>query len=935
LITLAEVESIEGAPGDFQVLVRQHPRYVDMDKCIACGQCAAKCPKKVDDEYNAGLNKRKAIYVPYSQAVPLKYAIDPRYCIFLEKGRCGVCEKVCPSGAINFKDTEKTRTLAVGSVVLAPGFRSFDPKGLKIYSYGETPNVVTSLEFERILSATGPFGGHLVKPSSGKARTEPKKIAWIQCVGSREINRCDHGYCSSVCCMYAVKQAVMARDHSSGDLECAIFYMDMRTQGKDFDRYMENAKRNGVRFVRARVHSVAPPQHGEDLSLRYARQDGTIEEEAFDVVVLSTGLEISPEVVALAEKLGVPLNADHFVEGDSFDPVATGKPGVFACGAFTGPKDIPHSVMEASAAAAAATESLAVARHSQTHTLVLPKEIDVSGQPPRIGVFVCNCGINIGGVVRVPEVAEYARTLPNVTYVEENLFTCSQDTQDKMAEVIGREKLNRVVVAACTPRTHEPLFQATLASAGLNRYLFEMANIRNQDSWVHANDPDAATRKAKDLVAMAVAKAALLTPLTQTELPMSRNALVVGGGIAGLTAARALARQGFPVHLVEKSDVLGGHGRRLRATWRGEPVGERLAALIAELEADPLVRIYTNAKVAEVEGFVGNFKTVVTADRQSHAIDHGVAILATGAKEYKPREYLYGQHPAVVTQTELDDLIGSGDPRLAGATDVVFIQCVGSRNAERPYCSKVCCTHALRNALAIKAASPDTNIYVLYRDMRTYGLREEIFREARAKGVLFFQYDPEAPPVAEASGDRVRVTFRDHILNRPVTVDADLLALAAAVVSDAENGLAQFFKVPVDGAGWLLEAHQKLRPVDFATDGVFLCGLAHYPKPIDESVSQALAAAARAATFLARDTILVGGVVSWIDPARCTGCAGCVQVCPYNAIAMSEITGMAEVNPALCKGCGACAATCPSEAPILMGFNNRQLYAQIHSALAA
>jgi heterodisulfide reductase subunit A2 len=929
------VESIEGAPGDFRVQVRQHPRYVDMDKCIACGQCAAKCPKKVEDEYNAGLNQRKAIYVPYSQAVPLKYAIDPRYCIYLQKGRCGTCAKVCPSGAINFEDTEKMRTVEVGSVILAPGFRNFDPGRLDTYSYGQTPNVVTAVEFERILSATGPFGGHLVKPSAAKAGTAPRKIAWIQCVGSRDINRCDHGYCSSVCCMYAVKQAVMARDHSSGDLECAVFYMDMRTQGKDFDRYLENAKKSGIRFERARVHSVAPPQQGDELTLRYARQVGDIEEESFDIVVLSTGLEIAPEAVALAEKLGVPLNADHFVATDGFAPVATGKPGIFACGAFTGPKDIPHSVMEASAAAAAATESLSISRHTRTRTVALPPETEVRGQTPRIGVFVCNCGINIGGVVRVPEVAEFARTLPRVTYVEENLFTCSQDTQDKMAEVIAREKLNRVVVAACTPRTHEPLFQATLASAGLNRYLFEMANIRNHDSWVHANDPDAATRKAKDLVAMAVAKAALLTPLTQTELPMSRSALVVGGGIAGLTAARALAHQGFPVHLVEKTDVLGGQGRRLRATWRGEPVGERLTGLIAELEADPLVHIHTSAAVTAVDGFVGNFKTTISAGADSETIDHGVAILATGAVESKPNEYLYGEHPAVVTQMALDDLITADDPRIAGAGDVVFIQCVGSRNAERPYCSKVCCTHALRNALAIKAARPETNIYVLYRDMRTYGLREALFREARAKGVLFFQYDPESPPEVAPCGDRVQVTFRDHVLDRKVVVEADLLALAAAIVPNADGSLARFFKVPVDGDGWLLEAHQKLRPVDFATDGVFLCGLAHYPKPIDESVSQALAAAARAATFLARETILVGGVVSWIDPALCTGCGGCIQVCPYNAIAMSSITGMAEVNPALCKGCGACAAACPSEAPILMGFNNRQLYAQIHSALAA
>jgi heterodisulfide reductase subunit A len=710
--------------------------------------------------------------------------------------------------------------------------------------------------------------------------------------------------------------------------------MDMRTQGKDFDRYYENARKAGVRFLRSRIHSITPADDSHDLVLRYAQENGSIEEELFDMVVLSTGLEIDAAVVELARNLGIELDEHRFARTDGFHPVTTSVPGIYACGAFTGPKDIPHSVMEASAAAAAATEGLARVRHTCTRTVEVPPETDVARQRPRIGVFVCNCGINIGGVVRVPEVAEYARTLPGVAYVEENLFTCSQDTQDKMAEVIRRQNLNRVVVAACTPRTHEGLFQETLVSAGLNKYLFEMANIRNHDSWVHADDPDAATRKAKDLVRMAVYKSALLKPLHESDLPMSRSALVVGGGLAGMTAALSLARQGYPVHLVEKSESLGGHAARLIRTAAGDAVDAGLEKIVAEIRSNDRITVYRGATVEKVQGFVGNFQTEIATAEGGETIDHGVAVLAVGAQEYKPREYLYGEHTAVLTHLELDDLFRQDDPRLTEAQDVVFIQCVGSREPERPYCSKVCCTHTMQSALHLKEKNPGVNVYVLYRDIRTYGKREALYREARARGVLFFRYSPEDKPAVTAKGERLEVVFTDPILGRKLSVDADLLCLAAGIVSHENTHLTQLFKVPSDSDGWLLEAHQKLRPVDFATDGVFLCGMAHYPKPVEESIAQAKAAAARAATYLSLDRIQVGGIVSRIDAHLCSGCGGCLEVCPFGAIGFNAEESVAEVNAALCKGCGACAAACPSEAPVLMGFTNGQLYAQIKSAFA-
>jgi len=733
--------------------------------------------------------------------------------------------------------------------------------------------------------------------------------------------------------MIAVKQAVVAKDHSAVPLDCAIFYMDLRTQGKDFDRYGDHAAKNGVRFIPSRIHSVEVSGPGGDLCLHYVDDKGHPCAETFDMVVLSTGLEIGPEAVTMAGTFGIDLDHYRFTATDGFHPVGTSVAGIYACGALTGPKDIPQSVMEASAAACAATQQLAPARHTQTRRLERPPQKDLRRQPPRIGVFVCNCGINIGGVVRVPEVVEYAKTLAGVVYVEENLFTCSQDTQDKMAEVIRKNDLNRIVVAACTPRTHESLFQETLLSAGLNKYLIEMANIRNQDAWVHASVPELATEKAKDMVRMAVAKCLLARPLAESDFPLTRSVLVVGGGIAGLTAAVSLARQGCRVHLVEQSDRLGGNACRLNANFRGEDVKSHLESLIQEVVTQPLVDVYLAARVEAVDGFIGNFSSRIAGASSQKTVEHGAAILAVGAAEYKPREYLYAEHPAVMTQLELDGNLQKRDSRIEEAETVVFIQCVGSRNETRPYCSKVCCTHSVNTALELKRRNRNVNVFILYRDIRTYGTREDLYTEARRQGILFFRYHPDNSPKVSAFGERVRVEFEDPILGRNLETDADVLCLAAAIVPREDLGIARMFKVPVDADGWLLEAHQKLRPVECATEGIFLCGMGHYPKPVEESIAQAQAAAAKALAVLAQEQIVVGGTVAQIRAELCSGCLGCIDVCPFGAIAYNEVQHAAEVNQALCKGCGACAAACPSEAPVLLGFENKQLYAQIKSAM--
>jgi len=931
-MTLSEVKSITGQEGNFQVKVAQHPRYVDPEKCIACGLCTEKCPRKVDSEYDAGLGKRKAIYVQYAQAVPLKYAIDATNCIYLTKGKCQVCEKTCPAGAIYFEDQPKEFTLKVGAVLIAPGCEVFDPAANDIYGYNRSPNVVTSLEFERMLSASGPFGGHLIRPSDKK---EPKKIAWLQCVGSRDVHEGAHGFCSAVCCTYAIKEAIVAKEHAKGSLDTAIFYIDMRTYGKDFERYYNRAERGaGVRFIKSRIAKITPVDGTGNLLIRYTDEAGRRVEEDFDMVVLSVGFGVSGEGMSLAGLLGVEVDPYHFASTSSFDPVRTSKPGIFVCGGFQGPKDIPSSVIESSAASAMAERALADSRWSMTQTKEIPEEIDVSGETPRIGMFVCRCGTNIAGIVDVPAVAEYARTLPGVVYVEDNLFSCAQDTQEKITQVIKDQRLNRVVVAACSPLTHEALFQETMADAGINKYLFEMANIRNQCSWVHGDETGSATEKSKDLVRMAVAKVAQHAPLSEPVIEVNQSALVIGGGISGMTAAKNLAEQGYHTYLVEKEGVLGGQARSIHETWRGEEVQQNLARLIQDVQSNEKIDTYLNARLKGVDGFVGNFVSTIETDGKEETLEHGIAIVATGAGEFKPDEYLYGKDPRVLTGLDLDQKFIDNDASLSGLRSAVFIQCVGSRIEERPYCSKVCCTHSVKSALKLKEVNPDMDVFIVYRDMRTYGLREDLYREARDRGIIFTRYDFDRELQVGADNGDLWVRFTSYVLQREIEIRPDLLVLATATVPPEENPVAQLFKLPVNDDGFFMEAHVKLRPSDFSTDGVFVCGLAHSPKPIDESIAHGLGAAARAVTVLSQRQMFGDAIVAQIIPESCVGCQGCLNLCPYEAIQYLEDRRICEINPAICKGCGTCAATCPSASVELQGFTSGQIYAQIKKAMA-
>ncbi len=931
LVTLADIKDIRGTKGHFKVDIFQKARYVDMSKCVGCGACVEKCPKKVDDVYNADLIKRKSIYVPYAQAVPLKYVIDPEHCLKLTKDKCGNCEKVCPAGAINYQDKDREFTLEVGSVILAPGFSPFHPGKSRIYGWAASKDVVTSLEFERLLSASGPNKGHIIRMSDHE---EPKKIAWLQCVGSRDINTCDNAHCSSVCCMYAIKQAIIAKEHDP-KLSCTIFYMDMRTHGKGFEACFTEAKeKHGIRFVRCRVHSVFQSPDQNTQSLVYVDDDG-LEREEFDIVVLAVGMEIKAETKEFARKIGIELTDGGFCKTQAFSPTTTSRDGIYVCGAFQGPKDIPQSVIEAGSAALSAGACLAQSRGSLIKTLPETRETDVNNEVPRIGVFVCHCGINISSVVNVPAVRDFAATLPFVEFSDDNLYSCSQDTQQIILNLIKEKNLNRVVVAACSPRTHEPLFQETLAGAGLNKYLFEMVNIRNHNSWVHKDEPEKATQKAMESVAMAVSKVALLTPLKEETLSINKRLLVIGGGISGMTSALSLAGQGFEVELVEKENCLGGNALNIHLTTDGTDVQEELEKLTRSVLTHPMITVHLESSLSEVKGFVGNFQTIVKGSAGESVVEHGAAVIAVGALEYKPTEYLYAKDPRVMTGLELDRKIMDKDPLVLNSKTAVFIQCVGSREPERPYCSRICCTHSVASALSLKKTNPDMDVYILYRDIRTYGEKEKLYQEAREKGGIFIRYALGNKPEVKAEKNGLQILVKDHILKQTVGISADMLVLAAAVVSRRDEALAQFFKVPMDSDGFFAEAHVKLAPSNFAVDGVFLCGLAHYPKPIDEATAQAQAAASGVTRLFAKDSIRTLGQTASVQAVLCSSCGVCIAVCPYNApsfIREGRDQGRAQVNPVLCKGCGLCVASCRSGAIGLRGFEEEQIMAMIDHA---
>ena len=934
LMTLTQVVSVSGQPGHFVVTVRHQPRYVDSRYCINCNKCAEVCPVELPDPFHMGMSTRKAAGKFAVRAVPNAYLIERGdYC-----DDCRKCVAACPTGAIDLEEQAWDEELHVGAIILTVGYKVHDPSGIAEYGYGRYPNVITSLEYERLSSrvVTSPSSGVIRRPSDGK---QPKRIAWIQCVGSR--NK-EHPYCSSICCMYATKEAMLAKQRIPG-VDTQIFLMDERSFSKAYSAYTRRAAQEyQVGFVRSRISIIHQDPETHNLLLRYQNDDGALKEEQFDLVVLSVGSEPPAQSKQLADILDIELNEYGFCKTEKFEPVDTTRPGIYVAGAFAMPKEITESIIDASGAVAQAIQLLSGTQHSMSEQPVRPIARDVAGEQPRVGVFACLCGGEISDVVNVFQVIDYARTLPGVVYAGNLAFGCQENGKAEVQRVIRQKGINRVVIAACTPRTHEALFQNVLRSARLNPYLLEFVSLREGCSWVHYDNPAGATRKAKELIRFGVARVRQLEPIRQLEVDYNRRALILGGGVAGLTAALTIAEQGYDVFIVEKQKRLGGNVRHLHYTAEGDNPQQMLRNLIKRVESHERIAVYKETELRKFRGNKGNFVSTLRGVRNGSGkveewdVPHGVAIVATGANEFRGPVYFLGQDERVVTQLELERLIAERPAQINRLKSVTMIQCVGpwTNDPEQEfYCSRTCCTNTMKNAIRIKIINPACQVVVLYKELTTYGFREKYYTEARERGVLFIRYTDDTTPTVYIKENALCVRVHDPILRQEIVLAPDLLALSTATVPGKDTvALSEMLAVPLSPEGFFMEDNLKLRPMDFTREGIFLCGAAHYPKFSEEAIANALATSARAMTILGHDKLEATVKFAQVDQSKCVGCLTCVRTCPFKipkidpqAVGVGGLIGAAYIEPTLCTGCGTCTSECPANAIQLLHYHDDQI----------
>jgi heterodisulfide reductase subunit A len=921
ILPYAEVVGVEGQPGDFSVAVRHKPRYVRVDLCNNCGLCAAACPVERPDRYEGDLDSKRAIYRPPTRAIPPAYVIDMDYCTC-----CGKCVEVCPTSAVELDMEVSLSQVNVGAIILSPGFEPFDARRKGEYGYGHYDNVLTSIQFERLVSISGSTGAAILRPSDGQT---PRRVAFIQCVGSRD-DAIGCGYCSSVCCMYTAKQVAVAKKIQP-DLDVTVFYMDIRAHGKDFDEYFDEVEAlPGVNYRRCMVSAIHQYQQTRNLRLDYVAEDGTLQAQDFDMVVLAVGFAPPLGFQELGQALGVELNSYGFCVADTFAPNESNRPGVLVSGAFREPKDIPETVVEASAVAASAARLVGPVG---TLSPVEAEEREVSEEWPRVGLFLCNCRGEIGAVVNLEALAAHARGLRDVVVVQSLDNACLKSGMVQIGQAVAEHELNRVVLAGCAARLYEPAFDGMMREAGLNPGLLERVNLLGEIAWVHAGNGSgaAANAKARDLLEMGLASARLRKPVRPAVEEVAQRALVIGGGLAGMTAALSLSEMGYGVDLVERSAELGGQLRELRYTLvQADDPPAFLSSLVERVEGDERIRIHREAQVKDVSGWAGQFQTTVAPANgeagQTETLKHGVVIVATGGHEVTPTEYLYGQDQRVVTQRELEKMLADGKEV---PSNVVMVQCVGSREPERPYCSRICCSKAVANALKIKERDPGANVFVLYREMRTYGFREDYYREARSKGVVFLRYELPDKPQVSGNGDSLSVKLREPITGEEVVLNAGMLVLSTGIEPNDGQALADALDLSLDENGFFQEEYPKMRPLDFERRGFFLCGLAHSPRAADETIVQAQGAAMRAATVLARGRLEAMPTVASVNIKRCSACGLCVEICPFGARVMEPGAHYAEVIETLCQGCGTCVVACPNKASNQTGIEVGQVYSML------
>nr|AGF93003.1 4Fe-4S ferredoxin iron-sulfur binding domain-containing protein [uncultured organism] len=924
LLTYSEIVDMSGSAGAFNVEAWRWSKYVDPNECTGCGDCADVCPVEVPHEFEEELSSRKAAYIEYPQSVPLTYTIDLDHCV-----GCGACESVCDADAIHFLEKSEEVDINVGSIIVATGFEMMEPDEMrKEYGYDQYEDVLTALEYERLLSSSGPTEGEVLKPSDGEP---PEDVAWIQCVGSRSKQK-GMPYCSRVCCMYATKEASITVGDNP-DINASVHYMDMRAYGKDFQQYYQQAEEEGIEYKRGRPSRVYKTEEGK-LAIEYEdTEKGEVKTNEVDMVVLSSAIVPSSGNEELADILGIEVDEHGFFESKDLvtSPMDSTREGIHLAGCAQSPKDIPDSVAQGSGAAARAIET--IKDRERQGEAEKPEERDILEEEPRIGVFVCHCGKNIANYLDVDAVAESVEDIPEVKYVDDPMFACSEDAQKELKEAVEEHDLNRFVIAACSPRTHAELFEDTLEEIGLNRYLIEMANIRNQCSWVHSDEPEKATKKAKTLTKMAVSKAKRLAALHENEIEIGNRSVVIGGGPAGMKTALSMANSGQDVTLIEKDERLGGKLNRLNTLFPSDTDAGELARDIAkEIEDNENITTMTSTKVEDIEGYIGNYELSLSDGSE---IESDTIVLTTGFEEIDPSDYYkYDEEDKVMTQLELDEALA--DDELDDPENVVFINCVGALEEDRPWCCRVGCGNSLKNAKAIKERYPDSNVYVLYKDMRVFGKgEEEYYADVQEKeGVVFIRYSSDDKPEVTKEGDKLHVNVHDNLLDEDVEIDSDYLVLAMQLEGDPSvSKLKKMLKLSSDESGFFKEAHAKLRPLEFPSEGVYLAGGAHYPKSIADTFSQAEGAASKAMIPMMKGFTKSEGIIAEIDDDSCSGCKMCISVCPYGAIDFNEEDEIAEITDVLCKGCGSCASVCPTGAISQKGFEDGQISAMIKSAL--